>query len=83
MCKPTVKLVLLDSVECVLQKLKYSQNWYLDRSKLDSILQKIAAFDYKNDGFLRFYGELDSFFVKNGLLKYYLVFSFDCMFLKI
>ena len=51
----------------------YSQNW-----NLDSILQKIAAFDYKNDDFLRFYGQLD-FFVKNGLLKYYLDFSFDCI----
>ena len=30
----------------------YSQN--LDWSKLDSILQEVAASDYKNDGFLRF-----------------------------
>lgn len=57
----------------------YSQNWYLDISKLDSILPKVAAFDYKNYGFLRFYGQLGSFYAENRLLKYYLIVSFHCI----
>ena len=40
----------------------------VNRSKLDSILQKIAASDYRSDAFLRFYGQLDSFSIKQGLL---------------
>ena len=36
------------------EKLVYSQNWNLDRSNLDGVLQKIAAFDHRNDVFLRF-----------------------------
>ena len=36
----------------------YSQNW-----NLDSILSKIASFDFKNDAVLSFYGNIDSFFL--------------------
>ena len=44
--------------------------------------EKSLHMTINTDGFLRFYEQLDSFFVKNGLLKYYLVFSFDYSILK-
>ena len=39
---------------------------------------RYVKIDYKNDGFPRFYGQLDSFSVENGNLKHYLIVSFDC-----
>ena len=62
--------------------LQYSENWNRYRSNLDSILQQIASFGFKNEAFLSFYGKLDSFYVENGVLKYYLGFSFDCTHFK-
>ena len=48
----------------------------LDRPILDSILQKVTPFDFKNDWFPRFYLS-KAIFVENGFLKCYLKTGFD------
>ena len=54
----------------------YSRNRLLDSLRLDSIFQKVL-FDLKNYGFPSFDLLLDSFFVENGLLKYYVITGLD------
>ena len=42
-------------------------------------MEKNALFDYRYDSFPGFDLLLDSFFVENVLVKYYLIASFDCI----